>query len=172
MKKFDGLLKSEIKRVEKFAQKRDGKDSRLTGYGYHETEGTIGFITVKCEICSNDMRDRERRHPFRLRPGPAKIFYLFGHERVKRRVRCNKTYSVLGRLTCFSCYTVSPCFTRVSAPNFILLRLLHFLGALLHPKKGTKPLGFNGFPLLTVTTVTNSIINTQIRRYMYRHIAV
>lgn len=60
MKKFDGLLKSEIKKVEKFAQKRDGKDSRLTGYGYHETKGAIGFITVECEICSNDMRDRER----------------------------------------------------------------------------------------------------------------
>lgn len=60
MKKFDGLLKSEIKRVEKFAQKRDGRDSRLTGYGYHETEGATGFITVRCEICSNDMRDRER----------------------------------------------------------------------------------------------------------------
>ena len=60
MKGFDGLLRSEIKKVEKFAQKRDGKESRLTGYGYHETEGAIGFITVKCEICSNDMRDRER----------------------------------------------------------------------------------------------------------------
>ena len=46
MKKFEGLLRSEIKKVEKFAQKRDGKDSRLTGYGYHETEGGIGFITV------------------------------------------------------------------------------------------------------------------------------
>lgn len=60
MKKFEGLLRSEIKKVEKFAQKRDGKDSRLTGYSYHETEGAIGFITVKCETCSNDMRDRER----------------------------------------------------------------------------------------------------------------
>lgn len=60
MKKFEGLLRSEIKKVEKFAQKRDGKDSRLTGYGYHETEGAMGFIAVKCEICSNDMRDRER----------------------------------------------------------------------------------------------------------------
>lgn len=57
---FEGLLRSEIKKVEKFAQKRDGKDSKLTGYGYHETEDAIGFITVKCEICSNDMRDRER----------------------------------------------------------------------------------------------------------------
>ncbi len=60
MKKFKGLLRSEIKKVEKFAQKRDGKDSRLTGYGYHETEGANGFLAVKCEICSNDMRDRER----------------------------------------------------------------------------------------------------------------
>lgn len=60
MKKFEGLLRSEIKKVEKFAQKRDGRDSRLTGYGYHETEGARDYITVKCEICSNDMRDRER----------------------------------------------------------------------------------------------------------------
>ena len=44
MKKFEGLLKSEIKKVEKFAQKRDGKDSRLTGYDYPETEGaTLPF---------------------------------------------------------------------------------------------------------------------------------
>ena len=60
MKKFEGLLRSEIKKVEKFAQKRDGRDSRLTGYGYHQTEGARDYITVKCEICSNDMRDRER----------------------------------------------------------------------------------------------------------------
>lgn len=60
MKKFEGLLRSEIKKVEKYAQKRDGKDSRLTGYGYHETEGARDYITVKCEICSNDMQDRER----------------------------------------------------------------------------------------------------------------
>lgn len=60
MKKFKGLLRSEIKKVEKFAQKRDGKDSRLTSYGYHETEDAMGFIPVKCEICSNDMQDRER----------------------------------------------------------------------------------------------------------------
>ena len=59
MKKFEGLLRGEIKKVESFAQKRDGKDSRITGYGYHETEGARDYITVKCEICSNDMRDRE-----------------------------------------------------------------------------------------------------------------
>lgn len=60
MKKFEGLLKGEIKKVESFAQKRDGKDSRITGYCYHETEDAMGFITVKCEICSNNMEDRER----------------------------------------------------------------------------------------------------------------
>lgn len=59
MKKFEGLLRGEIKKVESFAQKRDGKDSRITGYGYHETEGARDYIAVKCEICSNDMRDRE-----------------------------------------------------------------------------------------------------------------
>ena len=60
MKKFEGLLRSEIKKVEKFAQKRDSKDSRITGYSYHDTEDAMGFITIKCEICSNDMLDRER----------------------------------------------------------------------------------------------------------------
>lgn len=59
MKKFDGLLRSEIKKVESFAKKRDGRDSRVTGYGYHEAKGADGFLVVKCEICSNDMRDRE-----------------------------------------------------------------------------------------------------------------
>lgn len=73
MRRFDGLLKSEIKRVEKFAQKRDGKDSRLTSYGYHENKDTIGFIPVKCEICSNDMRDRER----------DVVIYVYIHDRRK-----------------------------------------------------------------------------------------
>lgn len=60
MKGFDGLLRSEIKKVEKFAQKRDGKDSRLTGYGYHDAPDEFGFVTVKCEICSNNAKNRER----------------------------------------------------------------------------------------------------------------
>lgn len=59
MKGFDGLLRSEIKKVESFAKKRDGRDSRITGYGYHEAKDADGFLVVKCEICSNDMRDRE-----------------------------------------------------------------------------------------------------------------
>lgn len=59
MKGFAGLLRSEIKKVESFAKKRDGRDSRITGYGYHEAKDAEGFLVVKCEICSNDMRDRE-----------------------------------------------------------------------------------------------------------------
>ena len=59
IKKFEGLLRSEIKKVEKYAQKRNGKDSRLTGCVYHEAKDADGFLVVKCEICSNDMRDRE-----------------------------------------------------------------------------------------------------------------
>lgn len=59
MKTFEGLKPSEIKKVERFAQKRDGKDSRLTGYGYSRIPDPLGFIKVKCEICSNNMQDRE-----------------------------------------------------------------------------------------------------------------
>ena len=59
MKKFETLLKSEIKKIEKFAQQRDGKDSRVTGYGCNTTPDEWGFIRVVCEICSNNMRDRE-----------------------------------------------------------------------------------------------------------------
>lgn len=59
VKGFDGLLRSEIKKVENFAKKRDRRDSRITGYGYHEAKDAEGFLVVKCEICSNDMKDRE-----------------------------------------------------------------------------------------------------------------
>lgn len=59
MKKFNGLTKGEIKKVEKFAQKRDGKDSRATGASYNGTPDELGFIEVRFEICSNDMTERE-----------------------------------------------------------------------------------------------------------------
>ena len=59
MKKFEGLLKSEIKKINKFAQKRDKKDSYITAYGYISNPDELGFIEVKCEICSNNMTDRE-----------------------------------------------------------------------------------------------------------------
>lgn len=59
MKKFETLLKSEIKKIEKFAQKRDGKDSRITGYSSKTIPDEHGFIRVICEICSNNMSNRE-----------------------------------------------------------------------------------------------------------------
>ena len=59
MKKFEGLLKSEIKKINKFAQKRDNKDSCITGYGYNSNPDELGFIEITCEICSNNMNDRE-----------------------------------------------------------------------------------------------------------------
>lgn len=59
MKKFENLLKSEIRKVEKSVQKRDGKDSRITGYSAKSTPDELGFIRVRCEICSNNMTERE-----------------------------------------------------------------------------------------------------------------
>lgn len=59
MKEFTGLLKSEIRKIEKFAQKRDSKDSQLTGYSYTQGTDELGFLTVTCEICSKGMTHRE-----------------------------------------------------------------------------------------------------------------
>lgn len=59
MKTFNGLTAAEIRKVERFAQKRDKVDSRVTGYGYNEVPDDFGFIKVKCEICSHDMTERE-----------------------------------------------------------------------------------------------------------------
>lgn len=59
MKQFESLLKSEIKKIEKYAQQRDGKDSRLTGYGSSGAD-ELGFVDVRCEICSNGMTEREQ----------------------------------------------------------------------------------------------------------------
>lgn len=54
------LMKSEIKKAERFANKATGrKDCRVTGFFTDNKENDFGFITVKCEICSNDMEDRE-----------------------------------------------------------------------------------------------------------------
>ena len=59
MKNFEGLLRSEIKKVNSYARKRDNKDSQITGYAYNRVPDELGWIRVKCEICSNDMEDRE-----------------------------------------------------------------------------------------------------------------
>ena len=59
MKNFDGLMNGELAKVERFAQKRDGTDSRVTGYSYKVTPDECRFVTVTCEICSHDMEQRE-----------------------------------------------------------------------------------------------------------------
>lgn len=57
MKKFESLLKSEIKKINKAAQQRDNTDSVITGYSYGAVD-EWGTITVTCEICSNNMNTR------------------------------------------------------------------------------------------------------------------
>ena len=52
------LLKSEIKKVEKFASRMNGIPTQITGY-FHKGYDNLGFITVKCEMCSHDMTQRE-----------------------------------------------------------------------------------------------------------------
>lgn len=59
MKSFENILPSEIKKVERFAQKRDGKDSRVTGYSSSACVDDQGLVKVRCEICSNNMTQRE-----------------------------------------------------------------------------------------------------------------
>ena len=53
MKKFEGLLKSEIKKAETAANKFFGrKDCKVTGY-FHSGADEYGNATVICEICFN-----------------------------------------------------------------------------------------------------------------------
>lgn len=58
-KRFEGLLRSEIKKVNAYVRKRDGRDSQITGYSYCQEPDELGFVRVRCEICSDDMNDRE-----------------------------------------------------------------------------------------------------------------
>lgn len=52
MKKFETLLKSEIKKAERCANKAlKCNDCRVTGYFSDGTIDELGFITVTCEIC-------------------------------------------------------------------------------------------------------------------------
>lgn len=57
MKEFKELLKSEIKKINAYVRKRDNTDSQITGYSYSGVD-EMGFVEVKCEICSNNMNDR------------------------------------------------------------------------------------------------------------------
>lgn len=54
------LLKSEIKKAERYANKVTGKtDCKVTGFFTNNKEDRFGFITVNCEICSNNMETPE-----------------------------------------------------------------------------------------------------------------
>lgn len=59
MKKFEGLLKSEIKKAVKAANKYSGfNDCTVTGYSWtterpFEFDPEAVFVNVKCEICRN-----------------------------------------------------------------------------------------------------------------------
>lgn len=54
MKIFENLLKSEIKKAEKCANKAlNTNDCKVTGYHYNGKQDELGFVTIKCEICHN-----------------------------------------------------------------------------------------------------------------------
>ena len=59
MKTFKDLLKSEIKKAERFASKRDGKDVRVSGWYTDNKMDELGFISVHCEMCSDEYGTRE-----------------------------------------------------------------------------------------------------------------
>ena len=52
------ILPSEIKKIESFATKMNGKVTEITGY-YKKGIDELGFVQVKCEMCSNNMSERE-----------------------------------------------------------------------------------------------------------------
>lgn len=58
MKEFT-LLKSEIKKAERCALNRDYTPSKVTGWSCDMKEDDLGFLTVKCEMCSNNYNTRE-----------------------------------------------------------------------------------------------------------------
>ena len=52
MKKFDTLLKSEIKKAEAAANKHlNRSDCKVTAYSSKPSKTTPGFYDVECEIC-------------------------------------------------------------------------------------------------------------------------
>lgn len=53
------LLKSEIKKAEKAGTKKAGKQVRMTGWFTNGKISKFNTIDIKCEMCSNDMQDRE-----------------------------------------------------------------------------------------------------------------
>lgn len=57
---FEGFTKSEMKRIEKFAQRRDGRDSELAGWCANCKPDECGFVEVTCDICSHGMSESEK----------------------------------------------------------------------------------------------------------------
>lgn len=56
---FENLKVSEIKKAESYANKASGKkDCRVTAW-YTDSKNEFGFYQVRCEICSNNMNERE-----------------------------------------------------------------------------------------------------------------
>ncbi len=53
------LLKSEIKKAERIATKKAGKPVRMTGWYTDGKVSEFNTIYITCEMCSNDMQDRE-----------------------------------------------------------------------------------------------------------------
>ena len=59
MKKFEGLLKSEIRKVERLANKLTGfSDCKVTAYSSMEThpinfDPSVVFVECDCEVCRN-----------------------------------------------------------------------------------------------------------------------
>jgi len=53
------LLRSEIKKAERAATKKAGKPVRMTGWFTDNKVSEFNTVEFKCEMCSNDMKDRE-----------------------------------------------------------------------------------------------------------------
>lgn len=57
---FENLKVSEIKKAERFANKNTGKkDCKVTAWYTISKDDKFGFYQIGCEICSNNMTDRE-----------------------------------------------------------------------------------------------------------------
>lgn len=59
MKQFNDILKSEIAKAERFATKNNGKKTQMTGWFSDSVIDEFGFVTVHCEMCSENMSVRE-----------------------------------------------------------------------------------------------------------------
>ena len=52
------LLRSEIKKAERFATKANGRETRMTGF-FYQGVSDLGFAEVICEMCSENFTRRE-----------------------------------------------------------------------------------------------------------------